>query len=481
MEDWAFSYRDATMQPSVAAPPQGATACGLTPQPATQPRNALVNLLRGHRRAAIAPMTALMAPVFLGMTALIVDAGFWIIASTRLQIAADAAAMGDGFLLNTTLKSQTAANQASTMQSVALYEASAAATKLVGSMTTRPTIAVASDWSSVTVTLTSQTPSYFLGIYPGSAPVLRASATASLRAAAAPCVLTLGPTGVGIQVDNMGVVTATKCSIFSKSSGAPSIYLNSGTISGTAVAATGTVAQSNSGSNSMTPTTPTSNSTTTYNDPLAAQATPSPTSVPASGTSNCPLSGSTASNNNYTAWKASAYAFDAQANGGSCVFNGATTIGGNGSTDSFTPGVYYVVNGNLTFNNAALTVASGVSFVMTGSNPGNFSWTNYSNTSTAITAPTTGPTAGVAIWQGCNSAPGSQTASFQGGSTLSVSGTIYMPCSKVDVGNNAQVNAQPGQPFNIEAYSIYAHGSGGIRTNAPAASASANSGPMLTQ
>ena len=426
---------------------------------------------RRGRRAAIAPMTALLAPAFLGMTALIVDAGFWIIGSSRLQVAADAGAMGAGFLLSTSLKGQTGPTQTSTMQSVAACEAQAAATKLVGTLNTSPTVSIASDWSSVTVTFTSQAPSYFPGIFSGGAPVLRASATASVKATpATPCVLTLGTTGTGVQVDNSGTIAATNCSIFSKAkdpnSSIPSIYLNSGVISATVVAAAGAVTQSNSGSNSMTPSNPTSNSSTVYADPLASK------SLPAPGACNV-------TNGNYSAY--GTYNFSAAANGGSYVFCGNTVIGGNGSTDSFGPGIYYVVNGNLTFNNAALTNASGISFVLTGSSPGNFSWTNYSNTTTPITAPTTGPTAGVAIWQACNNS-GSQTASFQGGSTISVAGTIYMPCSKVDAGNNAQITAQSGQAFNIEAFSIYAHGSAAIRTNAISGSGGNSAGgPVLTQ
>ena len=107
-------------------------------------------------------------------------------------------------------------------------------------------------------------------------------------------------------------------------------------------------------------------------------------------------------------------------------------------------------------------------------------WTNYSNTSTQITAPTSGATAGIAVWQKCRSA-GGQTSSFQGGSTLLVSGAMYMPCSAVDIGNNAQLSAPLNQGFNLTAKSLYVHGSGALRTASTSGGASGASGVALTQ
>jgi hypothetical protein len=65
------------------------------------------------------------------------------------------------------------------------------------------------------------------------------------------------------------------------------------------------------------------------------------------------------------------------------------TIGGNGSTASFAPGVYIVNNGNLTFTNANITQATGVTFVLTGTSPGSLYWQNNSS-SAALTAPSNG-------------------------------------------------------------------------------------------
>jgi hypothetical protein len=141
---------------------------------------------------------------------------------------------------------------------------------------------------------------------------------------------------------------------------------------------------------------------------------------------------------NFTAWASNPYSFTqtntvqlAQTNSSNVygnVFCGNVTIGGNGSTDTFAPGIYYIYNGSLTFNNADITSANGVTFVLTGTNPGSFNWTNYSNTTT-LSAPTTGDTAGITVWQTGSTASGSTntitTDAFNGGSTLQLGGAFY--------------------------------------------------------
>jgi hypothetical protein len=257
-----------------------------------------------------------------------------------------------------------------------------------------------------------------------------------------PCVLTLGSSSAnyGIKVDNQGSIVASGCPVFSDSPANPSIYLNSGTISGTAIGAVGTISQSNSGSNSMTPSTGQSNQAATL-DPDRNMTPPSP--------------GSCVAQQPYTTYGNWHLSPGTYCNG--------LTIGGNGSTDIFDPGVYIVTNGNLTFTNANITQAANVTFVLEGSTPGNLVWTNNSS-SVAITAPTTGTTAGITFWLVCNS--NGQTISIQGGGTLQVSGTIYAPCASADIGNNSTTLQPPsGSGLSFIASQIYAHGSGALKTS----------------
>ncbi len=422
---------------------------------------------RADRRGAIAILTALMLPAMLAAGALILDGGLWMVESTRLQIAADAAANGVGYLLaDTALQGETAAQQQAVLQSVALAEADGASDNaaLLGSLVTPVSVSVASDWSSATVTLTARAGSVLAGVFGLSGPTLTATATVGSAPAGA-CVLALNPSASdAIDANNMGVIKATGCGIFADSSAGDAIYLNSGTIDGQSVAAVGDFAESNSGSNTL-PVAPTDGAAAKP-DPFAALTPPS--------ASGCDFPSGTG----FTAWKSTPYAFSPANN--TNVFCGNTTIGGNGSTDTFAPGVYYVIDGNLIFNNATITQASGVTFVLTGSSPGALQWTNYSNTNTDMTAPSSGPTAGILFWQECGSGGTSPTNTMAGGSSLVVSGAFYAPCGKLSMSNNAQFDTASGGAMSVIANTIEAVGSAGISA-AGASTGNAAGKPRLTQ
>jgi len=387
-------------------------------------------------------MIAAMLPVFVAAAGVGIDYGIWQREASRLQLATDAAAMGAGRLL--------AAQTASGAQFAAAALAAANAVtggSWVGTLNQTPNVTVAANWSTVSVTLTSKADSYFSQLVGVPAPTLSASATSGLAVQNTACVLALSTSASpAIAVNNMGSITATGCGIFSDSNASQSIYLNSGSLVAKSIGAVGIVAKSNSGSNTMTPA-PT--------DGDAAEANPlSNMTAPTPGACNY-------TNGNFTAWRATPYSFTQSAN----VFCGNTTIGGNSTTDTFAPGTYYVVNGSLTFNNAVITQAAGVSFVLTGSTPGAFGWTNYSG-STTITAPTTGPTAGIVVWQTCPASGSAPANSMNGGSTLALGGAFYAPCGALDINNNAKLTAASGNTMGVVVNSMQVVGSGAISANA---------------
>jgi hypothetical protein len=336
----------------------------------------------------------------------------------------------------------------------------------IGTLQTPVSVSAPSPYSQVTVTLTSTPDSYFtraLGITPST---MTATATASGTAPTpAACLLALSKTASpAIQVDNQGSTIASGCPIFSDSTSATSIYLNSGTIKGTNIGAAGGVVTSNSGSNVLSTTsgTPPTSYAPSESDPLAS------TPAPSYGACNY-------NNLSDTSYKSTPYALTPG------VYCGNTTIGGNGSSDTFAPGTYYIVNGNLTFNNANVTSAPGVTFVLAGSSPGSFQWTNYSNTTT-MTAPTTGSYAGILVYQACNSSGSAPASTFNGGGTLQITGDIYTPCGALDLSNNAQLKAVATTTngvvtqtnFGVVANSIYVTGSAGLSTATATSSGSSS-------
>ncbi|MBV9734926.1 MAG: hypothetical protein JO209_03375 [Acidisphaera sp.] len=409
--------------------------------------------LLAERRGGTAIISALLAPAMVGFAGLTVDTGLWYRQYERLQLAADAAALGAGRLL-TDASATTADYQAAGLAEVNGITGG----KLVGTLTTPITVSVGSNQQSVTVTLTSTANSYFSSVFSRSPPVMTASATAgSSQSSANPlCVLATSKTAQdAIDVDNSGSITAgTGCGIFANSTASNAIYLNSGTVSATTVGTSGQISESNSGSNSLGGKT--SQGAAAQQDPFASKTAPTP------GSCNNPT-------NNFTAY--GTYNFTQSAN----IWCGDVTIGGNGSTDTFAPGVYYVVNGNLIFNNADITSAAGVTFVLTGTTEvGGVEWTNYSNT-TSISAPTTGATAGIVFWQTCADPSNTAANTFNGGGTLELSGSFYAACGALNASNNAKIEAAGSSAMSVVASTIYATGSAAI-TAATSQSGSGSSG-----
>jgi Flp pilus assembly protein TadG len=441
----------------------------------------LAAALRG-RRGTVAVMTALMTPALLGAAGLAIDLGVWYRQAGRLQIAADAGAMGAARLLS----AQTAGNSA--YQAAALIEVNGVSGGTwLGTLQTPVAVSVATDFSTVTVTVTSTPTAYFtraIGFSPGA---MSATAKAGFPVTTPnACVLALSTSASpAIQVDNNGTIISTGCPIFSNStSTSKSIYLNSGKLEGSSIGAAGLVLQSNSGGNTMdtlatvngsTVATPTTGNSyaTSQTDPFSGLTLPSPGS-------------SCNAQNNYTSY--GTYTFNPT------TFCGNVTIGGNGSTDTFNAGTYYIVNGNLTFTNAAVNSSSGVTFVLTGTNPGTFSWTNNSNGT--ITAATSGSLSGVLLWQtppcsssacssfsscatSCSSATSCTATNYfggpqGGGGALQATGAIYTPCSGLDFTNNTALKTATGGSLSVVAQTLYAAGSASSLSTAASSSASSS-------
>ena len=115
---------------------------------------------------------------------------------------------------------------------------------------------------------------------------------------------------------------------------------------------------------------------------------------------------------------------------GIMVLCSGVSVTGNG-TLNLSPGTYIMNGGNFSVSgNSTVNAPSGVTIILTGS--GN----NYATASIAggadvtINAPTSGPLAGLAIFQDRN-APSSGTNSFTGGTNQNIKGAIYFPTQSV--------------------------------------------------
>jgi len=466
------------------------------------------------RRGSVAIWVGISVPALVMGVGIAVNVGEGMVARQGVQLAADLAAQGGAISYardSNHQQSAIAAVDMAEMNGIANTGernwnagtntlASNNVTVVVGTGITAPTR------TAVTVTASRTIPMAFASLLGGAASrTISATSTAEVwqdpnaDTGAGPCVLALDPSApLAIKVDNMGRIVAPQCSIMANTNSLGSnanaaIYLNSGTLHGKTIGTQGKVCLSNSGSNTVSPTIPNyscvSPATAVQADPFAGLPIPSPTQagctenatygaccIPpiAASVSGVSPTSTNVVDKSYTAWQSGPRMFSPANNG---VFCGNTTIGGNGASDQFAPGVYYVINGNLTFNNSNVTLANGVSFVLigrNGGNPGKISWTNYSNTY-ALSAPASGPTAGILFWQTCPASGNATTNTMAGGSTLNMSGAFYAKCGALSLTNNIQMSAAPDAAMRVVARTIYVAGSAGINASngtAPAAPAS---------
>lgn len=423
----------------------------------------LTDFFRKDRRGAVALWVAVAAPPLMMSAGLGLEASAWAVAKVQATVAADAAANAGAMVYGSANNAQTAVNAAANIAELNGIAGSASRTYVSGTKTLTDGNASASvgpgvtnaSHTAITVTVKKVVPNSFSALFGTSGnQVISATSVAEVWTSAGSgstgaCILALSSNATyAVKADNMGVLTASNCSIWSNSSATVSMYLNSGTISGTTVGAVGGISKSNSGSNTFAPW-PASPYSAAQSDPYASQVA----SITLPTTYACHATPS-------TAWAPSTR----QQTPG--VYCGNTTFGGNGVADQFAPGVYYILNGNLTFNNATINPSPGVSFVLLGSSPGAISYTNYSNTVTQMSAPSTGTTAGLLFYQACPSSGSAPANTMAGGSTLSLTGGIYMPCGALNVSNNIRLNTASGGTMRVVANTIYAAGSAQINSAA---------------
>jgi Flp pilus assembly protein TadG len=441
-------------------------------------------LLRGvkrlieARRGAVALMMALALPVLIGAAGLSVDAGLWYVESTRLQMAADAGAMGAAFLL------QTGDTNTADYVTAATHEIQGiTGGYLVGALTLPPSLTLGPG-QQVTVSLTSQSDRFFTKLFSTAPVTMTASATAGLEAGGA-CVLALGTSPeTGIDVENNGTIVASQCGVFSNSltnlacsgPGAPSydsIYVRNGSITAKTISAAGTACIDTWNGNTTASPAPVSG-LPPLNNPLAA--------LPAPSTSGPCLS----SPQGHGTWTLQPGVY--------C--NGLSI--GNASTVTFEPGLYVILNGNFTISEGStIASAAGVTFYLGGTTPGAIDFENYTNTAWQMSAPTSGPYAGVLFFQdqGASGSPPANT--IVGNSGLTLAGTIYTPYAPLQVTNNAHlaypsgqnlgegqcpsVPPQPGQGLDIIAQSIEVQGSAVICAGGTTANAAVQTRVVLLQ
>jgi hypothetical protein len=248
----------------------------------------------------------------------------------------------------------------------------------------------------------------FLGI---STVTIKAKATSGMVSTVpATCLYVLDPSAASAFVASNGASVTMNCGLEVNSSNATAASITgAATVTATSATVVGGAVVSNSGT--ITPSFTTGVAATT--DPFASLPSPS---VGACTQTNY--------NPGYGSWTL---------NPG--VYCGGITIS-NGSTAVFNPGTYIIKGGGIQFIGGSTITGSGVMFYLTGTNS-TYGSVNMSNgVSVTLSAETSGSYLGVLFYQD-RSITSSNNATFIGGSSETLTGTLYFPTTGITFSNGS--------------------------------------------
>lgn len=387
------------------------------------------------RRGVVALTVGLMSAVMIGMVGLSVDVGNWYFTRRAMQTAADAASIGGA-----TEVAQNATNS----DAVTAAQGDALLNGFGASNGTTVNVAVASDPSSVTVTLSKPATLLFAGLFLRKQPTILVSSTASVVNGTPMCAMTTNPTAANaFYVDGSGQVSAPGCAIVSDSTSTSSIDVGgSGSIVASSLCTPGGWV---AGSSSQLQPVPTR--CAAVSDPLANMAPPANVNDP------CQYSGNITQNETLQPG----------------VYCGGISIGSN-LTVSLAPGIYILRNGGFSAGGDATVTGTGVGLYMTGTSNGvqlSQQTTNFTvsgNAVVTLSAPTSGTMAGVAIYQDHSAPTGTIDNQITGNGTVNVTGVMYFGNQNVTITGNGTQDQQA--PFtSIIANTLTYSGSGTFAFN----------------
>lgn len=398
------------------------------------------NLLRCRRGAASFATVIAMAPL-IGVVALGSEGASWYVTKQRAQNAADAAAYSGAITLSCSLG---ACTDAQTMvyrgKEFAAQNGfcNAGDTGYPGSVcknslptgTSQSVAITQTTWNgnpnAVKAIVQQTQPTYLAGVL--GLKTVQIGATAIAQVTTTPpascqsncgCILQTetSPTGgIGLNLNNGANVTLNTCgaTVNANVAGKSALSVTGGAqLNAPSVSVAGGVAVNNGGQiNSKGSCSTNCSSQTGKNvvDPYAAVVMPTTGTARSSPSSNW---------GNYTL------------NPG--VYTGDFTMS-NGSTFTLNPGVYIVNGGNFHIGSATVTGA-GVTIVITS---GTATIDNGANAT--LSAPTTGATAGIAIF-GSRTANASNVNNLAGGYNMKITGALYFPTQNLSFSNGVTSNS----------------------------------------
>jgi len=374
----------------------------------------LARFLR-DRRGNYAVITALMSPVLIGSAGLATEGGLWMYVHQNLQGAADSAAISAatqyGLNVNASLD-----NQAQSVIATYGYTVGTAGTTVT---VNRPPSSgsYTGNNQAIEVIVTTQQSRMLSALFSSGNVTLTGRAVALPGNNGTGCVLSLNLTASGgVSSKGNSGITLNQCSVYDDSNDSSSALVNGGTatIDALSVNVVGAI----SGGSGITTTQGTYVGISPIADPYASVVMPTPGS--------CDYNNKTYKTT--LTIDPGVYCNGIQLNAGAVV--------------TMNPGIYFIDRGSLQMAGGATLQGTGVTIIFTSSTGANYADATINGGATlAITAPTTGPTAGIAMF-GDRNMPTSTTFKFNGGDTQTIGGAVYLPKGTLQYagGNNANTN-----------------------------------------
>jgi len=359
-------------------------------------------------------ITALMAPVLLGGAGLATEGGLWYYVHQSVQGAADSSALSAANMASLNAVRSPTTQARSVAATYGYVDGTAGAVVTVN----RPpaTGAYTGNNQAIEVIVTTQQPRLLSAIFANGAVTLSGRAVALPGNAGTGCVLSLNPAASGgVTSKGTSGITLNQCSVYDDSSdGSALVNGGSATIDALSVNVVGQI----SGGAGITTTQGVHVGISPISDPYADVVMPTPGA--------CDYNNKTYKNT--VTIDPGVYCNGIQLNAGAVV--------------TMNPGIYFIDRGSLQMAGGATLQGDGVTIILTSSTGNNYAdVTINGGAHLAITAPTTGPTAGIAIF-GDRSMPTGTTFKFNGGDSQVIGGAVYVPHGTLQYagGNNANTN-----------------------------------------
>jgi hypothetical protein len=361
----------------------------------------------GDRAGAATLTIALTFTVLVGFAALGTEVAEWYSIRRTMQGAADSAAYSGAMA-----KWSGASTYASEAESIAANYGFVDGSNGASVTVNNPPMSgsYTADSNAVEVLVSRPQPLQLARMFMSGPPTLQARAVATMNPNGSACVMALDRGNVTDVSDNGNTtLNLPDCNLYVNSpsnsaltlTGQATINANSAFIAGN---------YTTSGQASLNTTNGTFTHAAAANDPYADVSIPS-------------YSGCDQTNYSLTGNKSKSFT---PGSSGVMVFCNGLSISG-GSSVSLAAGTYIIDRGSLSVSGNSSISGSDVTIILTSSTGSDYATTSVSGgASVNLTAPTSGPLAGMAVFQDRN-APQSGSNSFSGGTSQNITGVVYFP------------------------------------------------------